>query len=59
MFDVAAKSRHVIPNPVDHYRKVEPPPEDTGGLVSMSFPRFPHSPLPTPHSLKPAWGTVG
>jgi hypothetical protein len=51
MFDVAAKSRRVIPNPVDHYRNVEPPPEYTGGLVSMSFSLF-------PHSLKPAWGTV-
>jgi hypothetical protein len=50
MFDVATRSRHVIPNPVDHYHKEEP--GDSGGQESTTLSHFPYSLLPTPYSLE-------
>ena len=52
MFDVATRSRHVIPNPVDHYHKEEPGPGDSGGQESTMLSHFPYSLLPTPYSLE-------
>ena len=43
MFDVATRSRHVIPNPVDHYHKEEPGPGDSRAQESTTLSHFPYS----------------
>jgi hypothetical protein len=52
MFDVATRSRHMIPNSVDHYLKEESDPGDAEGPESTIQSLSPYSLLPTPYSLK-------